>query len=205
MKLSSIEHYVGDPAVRRRSWQERLTHPAWGAEPNAGHRALVELDAAGLLDSVVTQNIDGLHQRAGLASDRVIELHGTIHETECLQCGARGAMEVTLERVRAGESDPACLGCGGMLKSATISFGQQMNMASLTAAAEAAMYCRTFVAVGTSLTVHPAAGLVAVAAKQGARVVILNDAETPYDAIADEVIREPIGEVLPELVGVATA
>ncbi|WP_426511011.1 SIR2 family NAD-dependent protein deacylase [Dactylosporangium sp. McL0621] len=205
MKLSSIEHYVGDPAVRRRSWQERLTHPAWGAEPNAAHLALVELDAAGLLDSVVTQNIDGLHQRAGLASDRVIELHGTIHETECLQCGARGAMEVTLDRVRAGESDPACLECGGMLKSATISFGQQMNMASLTAAAEAAMYCRTFVAIGTSLTVHPAAGLVAVAAKQGARVVILNDAETPYDAIADEVIREPIGAVLPGLVGVATA
>ncbi|WP_432987605.1 SIR2 family NAD-dependent protein deacylase [Dactylosporangium sp. CA-233914] len=200
MKLSSIEHYVADPDVRRRSWQERLTHPAWGAEPNAAHRALVDLERAGRLDVVVTQNIDGLHQRAGLPDAKVIELHGTIHETECLDCGARGPMRATLDRVEAGEPDPACLSCGGLLKSATISFGQQMNMATLTAAAEAAVSCHTFVAIGTSLTVHPAAGLLEVAAKQGARIVILNDAETPYDAIADEVIRDPIGEVLPRLV-----
>ncbi|GAA4246085.1 SIR2 family NAD-dependent protein deacylase [Dactylosporangium darangshiense] len=200
MKLSSIEHYVADPDVRRRSWQERLHHPAWSATPNAAHRALAELAGAGLLTAVVTQNIDGLHQRAGLDAARVIELHGTIHETECLQCGARGPMRETLERVEAGEADPDCRGCGGILKSATISFGQQMNMATLTAAAEAALECRTFVAVGTSLTVHPAAGLVGVAAKHGARIVIINDAETPYDAIADEVIREPIGNVLPAFV-----
>ncbi|MFB9411718.1 MULTISPECIES: SIR2 family NAD-dependent protein deacylase [Dactylosporangium] len=204
MKLSSIEHYVADPDVRRRAWQERLTHPAWSAQPNAAHLALADLDRAGLLDAVVTQNIDGLHQRGGLPGDKVIELHGTVHETECLQCGARGPMPETLARVRAGEDDPACLGCGGMLKSATISFGQQMNMATLTAAAEASMYCRTFIAIGTSLTVHPAAGLVTVAAKQGAKIVILNDAETPYDAIADEVIREPIGQVLPKLTAPAT-
>jgi NAD-dependent deacetylase len=203
MKLSSIEHYVADPDVRRRSWQERLRHPAWSATPNAAHRALAELAGAGLLTAVVTQNIDGLHQRAGLDAARVIELHGTIHETECLQCGARGPMRETLERVEAGEADPDCRGCGGILKSATISFGQQMNMATLTAAAEAALECRTFVAVGTSLTVHPAAGLVGVAAKHGARIVIINDAETPYDAIADEVIREPIGNVLPALVPTA--
>ncbi|MFG2037221.1 NAD-dependent deacetylase [Dactylosporangium sp. NPDC048998] len=203
MRLSSIEHYVADPEVRRRSWQERLHHPAWSAAPNAAHRALADLDRAGLLTAVVTQNIDGLHQRAGLDAAKVIELHGTIHETECLQCGARGPMRDTLERVEAGEADPACHGCGGILKSATISFGQQMNMETLTAAAEAAMFCRTFAAVGTSLTVHPASGLVGVAAKQGARIVILNDAETPYDPIADEVIREPIGEVLPSLVAAA--
>ncbi|HTJ39646.1 MAG TPA: Sir2 family NAD-dependent protein deacetylase [Dactylosporangium sp.] len=203
MKLSSIEHYVADPDVRRRSWQERLRHPAWSATPNAAHRALAELAGAGLVTAVVTQNIDGLHQRAGLDAARVIELHGTIHETECLQCGARGPMRETLERVEAGEADPDCRGCGGILKSATISFGQQMNMATLTAAAEAALECRTFVAVGTSLTVHPAAGLVGVAAKHGARIVIINDAETPYDAIADEVIREPIGNVLPALVPTA--
>ncbi|MFI5908872.1 SIR2 family NAD-dependent protein deacylase [Dactylosporangium sp. NPDC051541] len=203
MKLSSIEHYVGDPDVRRRAWQERLTHPAWAARPNAAHRALADLDRAGGLDAVVTQNIDGLHQRGGLAADKVIELHGTVHETECLRCGARGPMPETLDRVRAGEADPACLGCGGMLKSATISFGQRMNMATLTAAAEAAMYCRTFIAIGTSLTVHPAAGLVEVAAKRGAKIVILNDAETPYDSIADEVIRELIGTVLPKLTATA--
>ncbi|MEV6925702.1 Sir2 family NAD-dependent protein deacetylase [Dactylosporangium sp. NPDC051485] len=199
MKLSSIEHYVADPDVRRRSWQERLHHPAWQARPNAAHLALAALAGDGRLTAVVTQNIDGLHQRAGLDPARVIELHGTLHETECLGCGARGPMRETLDRVEAGEADPACLGCGGILKSATISFGQQMNMATLTAAAEAAMRCRTFVAVGTSLTVHPAAGLVGVAAQHGARIVIVNAGETPYDPIADEVIRDPIGEVLPRL------
>jgi len=201
MKLSSIEHYVADAEVRRRSWQERLHHPAWSAAPNAGHTALVELERAGRLTAIITQNIDGLHQRAGSDPGRVIELHGTVFETECLGCGVRGPMRDTLVRVEAGEADPACQECGGMLKSATISFGQAMNMATLEAAAEAAMFCKLFVTVGTSLTVHPAAGLVVVARDHGARVVILNDAETPFDEVADRVIREPIGTVLPKLVG----
>ncbi|MGI5244242.1 SIR2 family NAD-dependent protein deacylase [Dactylosporangium sp. CA-139066] len=205
MKLSSIEHYVADPEVRRRAWQERLHHPAWTAVPNAAHRALADLAAGGWLTTVVTQNIDGLHQRAGLDPARVIEIHGTIHETECLSCGARGPMRETLDRVEAGEADPDCRGCGGLLKSATISFGQRMNMATLEAAAEAAMACRTMVAVGTSLTVNPAAGLVGVAATHGAKIVIINDAETPFDVIADEIIREPIGTVLPALCASAAA
>jgi NAD-dependent deacetylase len=201
MKLSSIEHYVADPGVRRRSWQERLHNPAWAATPNAAHLALVELERAGRLTTIITQNIDGLHQRAGSDPAKVIELHGTLFETECLSCGVRGPMRATLDRVEAGEADPACQDCGGTLKSATISFGQSMNMATLEAATEAAMFCRTFVTIGTSLTVHPAAGLVVVARQHGARVVILNAAETPFDEVADRVVREPIGTVLPELAG----
>lgn len=205
MKLSSIDHYVADPDVRRRSWQERLRHPAWTAEPNAAHAALVELERRGKLTAIITQNIDGLHQRAGSDPAKVIELHGTLSETECLQCGERRPMREILDRVEGGEDDPACEACGGILKSATISFGQPMNMETLEAAAEAAMYCRMFVTVGTSLTVHPAAGLVEVARKRGARVVIVNDAPTPYDVIADRVVREPIGLVLPRIAGTATA
>ena len=203
MKLSSIDHYVADPQVRRRSWQERLHHPAWDARPNAAHAALVRLERAGRLTAIITQNIDGLHQRAGSDPAKVIELHGTIAETECLGCGDRGPMRSTLDRVERGEPDPPCHACGGILKSATISFGQPMNMTTLEAAAEAAMFCRTFATVGTSLTVHPAAGLVDGARKHGARVVILNDTETPYDHLADRVVRDPIGTVLPTLAGTA--
>ncbi|WP_327005419.1 NAD-dependent deacetylase [Dactylosporangium sp. NBC_01737] len=197
MKLSSIEHYVADPQIRRRAWQERLHNPAWTAEPNAAHHALVDLERAGKLTAVITQNIDGLHQRAGAAT--VIELHGTLSQTQCLGCAERRPMPETLARVTAGDPDPACLACGGLLKSATISFGQAMDLATLEAAAGAAMGCDIFLAVGTSLTVHPAAGLVDVARKAGAMVVIVNAAETPYDAVADMVIRDPIGEVLPRL------
>lgn len=199
MKLSSIEHYVADPQVRRRAWQERLHNPAWTAEPNPAHHALVALERAGKLTTVVTQNIDGLHQRAGADPAKVIELHGTLSQTECLGCAERRPMPDTLARVSAGDPDPACLSCGGLLKSATISFGQAMDLATLEAAATAAMGCDVFLAVGTSLTVHPAAGLVDVARKAGAMVVIVNAAQTPYDAVADLVVREPIGEVLPRL------
>ncbi|GAA3190220.1 NAD-dependent deacetylase [Dactylosporangium siamense] len=197
MKLSSIDHYVADPQVRRRAWQERLHNPAWTAVPNPAHQALADLERDGKLTAVITQNIDGLHQRAG--STNVIELHGTLSETECLGCGERRPMPDTLARVTAGDPDPACLTCGGLLKSATISFGQAMHLPTLEAAASAAMGCDVFLAVGTSLTVHPAAGLVDVARKAGALVVIVNAAETPYDDAADLVIRDPIGEVLPRL------
>jgi NAD-dependent deacetylase len=165
--------------------------------PNAAHHALVELERAGKVTAVITQNIDGLHQRAGAST--VIELHGTLSQTECLGCGQRRPMPETLARVTAGDPDPACLSCGGLLKSATISFGQAMDLATLEAAATAAMGCDVFLAVGTSLTVHPAAGLVDVARKAGAMIVIVNAAETPYDAVADLIVRDPIGEVLPRL------
>ncbi len=198
-KLSTLQYYVADPEIRRRAWQERRRHPAWTAEPNAAHAALVDLERQGRLRSLVTQNIDGLHQKAGSSPARVIEVHGTVHEVACLSCGDRTTMRSALDRVDAGEPDPACLVCGGILKSATISFGQALDPDVIDAAVAAAADCDVFLAVGTSLTVHPAAGLTDVAARYGARVVVVNAQPTPYDDLADLVVREPIGTALPRL------
>jgi NAD-dependent deacetylase len=204
-RMFTLDAYVADPQVRRRAWLGRRDHAAWSARPNPGHRALVELERAGTLDAVVTQNIDGLHQRAGLPPDRVIELHGTLYEVECLGCGDRGPMSAALDRVAAGEEDPDCRACGGILKAATISFGQSLDPETLRRAAAAAARADLLLALGTSLTVHPAAGLVELAAERGARILIINAEPTPYDPIADAVLREPIGEMLPALVSAARA
>ncbi|MGH3648775.1 MAG: SIR2 family NAD-dependent protein deacylase [Micromonosporaceae bacterium] len=197
-KLVTLDAYVSDPAVRRRAWQSRRDHPAWHATPNAAHRALAALADAGRLRALITQNIDGLHQRAG--STDVIELHGTIHEVGCLSCDDRRPMREALDRVAAGEPDPACTLCGGILKSATISFGQALDPSVLRRAVAAASECDLFLAVGTSLTVQPAAGLVEIAQHSGARIVIVNAQPTPYDPLAAAVIRDPISEALPALI-----
>jgi NAD-dependent deacetylase len=198
-KLVTFSYYVRDPEIRRKAWlMRRDTAP--DARPNPGHAALVGLQRQGRLRALLTQNVDGLHQEAG--STGVLELHGTVREVECLSCGARTPMTEALARVDAGEPDPACRDCGGILKSATISFGQLLDAEVLDAAAQAAADCDVFLAVGTSLGVHPAAGLVEVAAARGARVVIVNAEPTPYDGLADLVVREPISEVLPHLFGI---
>ncbi|GAA3650991.1 NAD-dependent protein deacetylase [Nonomuraea antimicrobica] len=197
---ATIDRYLADPEVRRASWQARLVHPAWDARPNAAHGALVDLERAGLLRALITQNIDELHQRAGSAPEKVIELHGTLHRAECLSCDLITPMSEVLARVAAGEADPPCPRCGGLQKSNTISFGQSLKPEVLGAALDAARSCDLFVAVGTSLTVHPAAGLCGEALDAGARLVIVNAAPTPYDPYADQVIHEPIGEALPALV-----
>src|SRR5262245_58366488 len=119
-KMSDIRYYVTDPEVRKASWQSRLAHPAWPAQPNAGHLALVALERRGKLHALITQNIDGLHIRAGNSPEKVVEVHGNLHKVICLECGKKGPMQDTLARVRAGEADPECKGCGGMLKSDTI-------------------------------------------------------------------------------------
>ena len=199
-RMSSLRDYVADPDVRRRAWQGRRDHAAWTAEPNAGHRALVELERSGRLLALVTQNIDELHQRAGSDPDLVVEVHGTIFAVECLGCGRRTPMAAALDRVRAGDADPACLSCGGILKSATISFGQSLVPAVLARARAAALGCDLFLAVGTTLTVQPVAGLPRLALSAGARLVIVNAEPTPYDEMADAVLREPIGTALPALV-----
>jgi NAD-dependent deacetylase len=199
-RMSSCQDYVADPEVRQRSWQMRLTQPIWTAQPNDGHRALVGLERQGRLVAIVTQNIDGLHQAAGSSPDRVIEVHGTAHEVVCLDCGARTRMANQLDRVRAGDPDPACELCGGILKSATISFGQRLDNDVLEAAAIAAETCELFLAVGSSLTVRPAAGLCDVAVDAGATLVVINAEPTPYDDLATVVLRQPIGEILPALV-----
>ena len=158
-------------------------------------------NAAAELLALVTQNIDGLHQRAGHSANRVIEVHGTVHEVMCMGCGWRGPMAETLERVRAGEEDPACLVCGGILKSATISWGQSLVLTVIERAARAAAGADLFIAVGTSLQVYPVAGLLPLARKGGARVIIANAEPTPMDHVADAVISGPLSEVLPLVCG----
>jgi NAD-dependent deacetylase len=198
--LFSFDRYVADADVRRRAWRTRRDHAAWTARPNAGHRALVDLERAGRLGTIVTQNIDGLHQRAGSSPERVIEVHGTLHEVQCLSCGDRTPMRQTLLRVEAGEEDPPCALCGGILKSATISFGQSLQVATLRRATTCVAESDLLVAIGTSLRVYPAAGLVDLALGAGARVAIVNAEPTPYDRAAHVVVREPIGEALPAVV-----
>jgi NAD-dependent deacetylase len=199
-RMSNLQAYMSDPEVRVATWKARLDHPAWSAGPNAGHLALAELERKDRLHVLVTQNIDGLHLLAGNSPDRVIEIHGTMHEVVCMACGERAPMTRALDRVRAGEADPPCRTCGGILKSATISFGQNLVPEDLRRAEAAAASCDVFLAVGTSLTVYPVAYLPEVALGAGARLAIVNAQPTPYDGRADVVLHEPIGEVLPALV-----
>jgi len=200
-KLSDIRYYVADPEVRRASWQSRLEHPAWTAKPNAGHEALVRLERRGKLHALITQNIDGLHQRAGSSPEKVIEVHGTVHFAVCLQCAWRGPMPDVLARVRAGEADPPCTGCGGILKSDTISFGQALVPHVIERAMRASGEADVLIAIGSTLQVYPVAGAVPIAKDAGARIVIMNAQATQFDPIADAVLRMHIGEALPYLCG----
>jgi len=199
-KMATIQHYVADPEVRKRSWRSRLESPALSAEPNPGHRALVDLEKTGKLLALLTQNVDGLHQKAGSSPALVVEIHGTAREVVCLDCGERAAMERALARVRAGEEDPPCRTCGGILKSATISFGQGLVPEDLGRAEQAARACDLMLAVGTKLSVYPIAGVVPVAKEAGARVIILNAEPTEMDALADVILRGSISALLPRLV-----
>ncbi|MEU2980786.1 Sir2 family NAD-dependent protein deacetylase [Streptomyces hirsutus] len=198
-KLVTYEYYMGDPEIRRRSWQMRRKNRALQAEPNAAHRAVAELERSGVPVRVITQNVDGLHQLAGMPTRKVLELHGSARSTVCTKCHARGPMEDALARVEAGEDDPSCPECGGILKSATVMFGERLDPVVLHDALAITKACQIFVAVGTSLQVQPAAGLAGVAADHGARLIIMNAEPTPYDDRADEVVREPIGTALPKL------
>jgi NAD-dependent deacetylase len=198
-KLSNIHYYMSDREVRKAAWQSRLQHPAWTAQPNAGHYALAALEKRGKLHALITQNIDELHQRAGNSPDRVIEVHGTVRKVVCMACGVTAPMQEALDRVRAGEEDPPCRDCGGILKSATISFGQNLVPEVIERAMRSAAEAEVFFAIGTSLQVYPIAGAVEVASRAAAKIVILNAQETPFDAVAGAVIREPIGTVRPQL------
>jgi NAD-dependent deacetylase len=202
-RTATLENYLSDPDVRRQAWQNRLASPAWAAQPNAGHLALVQLERQGRLRALVTQNIDELHQRAGQDPARVLELHGTMWRVRCWSCGAEGPMEPVLDRVRAGDVDPHCEDCGGILKSATISFGQALDPDVLARAEEAVADCDLLLAVGSTLAVYPAAALVPLAYRSGTAVVIVNAQPTSYDELAAAVVRVPISEVLPDLVAPA--
>jgi NAD-dependent deacetylase len=198
-RLSNIHYYMADPEVRKLAWQARVNSPAWSAEPNAGHRALAALERHGKLHALVTQNIDGLHQLAGNSMAKVIEVHGTMRDVMCMSCGWRGPMPPVLARLQRGEDDPACERCGGILKSATISFGQPLVPEVIERAMRAAQDADLLLAIGSSLQVYPAAGIVPLAKEGGARLVIINAEPTPFDELADVVLRDPIGRVLPSM------
>jgi NAD-dependent deacetylase len=199
-KLVTLGYYLADPEIRRRSWLLRQEMQDADPQPNAGHAALVELERQGRLRALVTQNIDGLHQAAGSDPALVHEIHGTVNEVVCVDCDDRTTMRAALDRVAAGEPDPSCLRCGSILKSATIYFGQLLDERVVGACTVAAADCDVFLAVGTSLQVWPAAGLADVAVGNGARLVVVNAEPTPYDEVADLVVRERIGRALPGLV-----
>ena len=200
-KASNLQNYLADPELRQVAWQNRLTTPAWTAEPNRGHAAIVELERRGQLHAVVTQNIDGLHQKAGTDSSKVVEVHGTVWFTRCWGCDDRRPMEQSLSRVRSGDADPACLECGGILKSDTISFGQALVPEVIDRALQVSEECDVLLAVGSTLSVFPAANCVPRAKAANAKVVIVNGAETAMDRYADYLLVGQIGDVLPALVG----
>lgn len=198
-RLSSLRHYLADAEVRRSSWRSRLDAPVWTAKPTPGHLALAGLEGGDRLDTIVTQNTDGLHQLAGSRPDKVVEVHGTSHWTACWDCGDRQPTLKVLERVRRGDGDPRC-SCGGILKTTTVSFGQSLDPAVLERAQRAAARADVLLAVGTTLEVQPVAGIVPLAARLGAKVIIVNGSPTAGDAIADVVLRGPISTLLPALV-----
>jgi NAD-dependent deacetylase len=199
-KMSNIHYYLADPEVRKLSWQNRLASPAWNAKPNAGHQALVELEKTNKLHALITQNIDELHQIAGNSPQKVIEVHGTMRKFMCWGCGMRGPMQLVLDRVRAGEPDPHCRDCDGILKSDTISFGQQLVPEVIDRAMRVSAEADLFLAIGTTLQVYPVAGAVDIARAAGARLVIMNAQPTPYDDVADAVLPGSISELLPKIV-----
>src|SRR5688572_2007996 len=203
-KMSNIHYYLADREVRKLSWQNRLNSPAWRAKPNAGHMALVHLEKRGKLHALITQNIDELHQVAGNSPDRVIEVHGSMRRFMCWGCGMRGPMQLVLERVRAGEEDPQCRDCGGILKSDTISFGQQLVPEVIDRAMQVAGEADLLLAVGSTLQVYPVAGAVEIARSAGAKVIIVNAQPTAFDELADVVLSGSISEILPAILGSAS-
>ncbi|QQS44999.1 MAG: NAD-dependent deacylase [Acidobacteriota bacterium] len=199
-RMIEYGEFISSREARIEYWRQKLE--MWpemrDARPNAGHYAFAELEKQGRLRALITQNIDGLHQMAG--NTGVIELHGTSIEAGCLSCHRRIPMDEAVSRVEAGDPAPECELCGGMLKPATISFGQMMPEQEMRMAIEAASDCDLFLAVGSSLVVHPAASLPEIAKNRGARLVIINRTQTPLDGMADLVLRDEIGSVLPRLV-----
>ena len=194
-----LSHYLNDPEIRRIAWRNRLASPAWAAVPNDGHRAILALEKRGVLVAVITQNIDGLHQKAGHDPRDVIEVHGTALWTRCWNCNDRRPMAEMLDRVRAGEEDPPCEVCGGIVKSDTILFGQDLVPWIIEAAMVAAQNADLVIAAGSTLSVFPAANVVPRARSAGAKVIIVNGESTKMDHLADAVLIGPLSELLPAL------
>ena len=201
-----FQEFISSEEDRIEAWRQKVE--SWpemrDAKPNSGHMALVDLYRAGKLSAMITQNIERLHQRSGIPGEIVFELHGTTTEAMCLTCGDRIDMEEAVARVEGGEKAPLCRKCGGLLKPATVSFGQPMPVRVVLAAQQAAESCDLFLAVGSSLVVQPAASLPVIAKNAGAKLIIVNREETPVDSAADLVLHGEIGDILPVMAGMAS-
>lgn len=200
----TFDKYVTRPETRKRSWQMRTDSGIFAAQPNAAHRALADLWTAGRLSGVVTQNIDGLHQAGGLPEEAVVELHGNLRTVDCLECDASWPTHQVIERVEAGDDDPHCPECGGIIKVSVISFGQQMPEQEVQKAYRLAHECDAVVAVGSTLSVYPAAYVPIQAQETGASYVIVNQGPTEHDYRADVRIEGAAGEILTQLVAALT-
>lgn len=202
-RMIDFSEFISSREARIESWRQKLV--AWpamrDAQPNKGHFAFAELEKREQLTAMITQNIDGLHQRAGNSREKVIEVHGTMTEAVCLSCDKRIPMDEAVERVSAGEEDLQCKDCDGMMKTATISFGQPMPIAEMRLAQQRCAECDVLIAAGSSLVVYPAASLPALAKDRGATLIIINRTPTPLDSRADLVINDEIGKALPDLIG----
>lgn len=201
MKPIYFQEFVGDPAKRREAWTRTFSGTArWtGAAPNAGHYAVARLVEAGKVRAVITQNVDNLHQDSGVPADKVIELHGNASYAKCLECEERHELaELKDSFLKAGEI-PYCRRCGGLVKTAVISFGQSMPQEPMARAQQASLSCDLFLVLGSSLAVHPAAGFPLIAKRNGARLAILNREATELDGWADLVLHEEIGAVMTEI------
>eukprot|EP00756_Hemistasia_phaeocysticola_P055230 Hpha_TRINITY_DN3114_c0_g1::TRINITY_DN3114_c0_g1_i1::g.96799::m.96799/K12410/npdA; NAD-dependent deacetylase len=205
-QAAQLDVYKKDPSVRAASWRmyRRMTKE-WSPHPNEGHKACVELEKSGKLLLLVTQNIDGLHQQAGSDPARVVEVHGSMRETECMQCHHREKLEDTCGKVSDRNPDPKCPLCGGMLKAAIVLFGENLPVGSMERATAAVRRAQVLIAVGTTLQVWPVAGLVPEAKKRGAKVIILNKGDTDMDILANVCVHAEISDALPKIFGVRGA
>jgi NAD-dependent deacetylase len=201
-RAATLAFYLQDEELRQRSWQNRLKWINNNPQPNDGHRALIALERRNALLAIVTQNVDELHQRAGHDPEKVFEVHGTLHRTCCWGCKDRRPMTEALARVQAGDVDPKCELCGGILKSDTILFGQSLDQVVMQKAMQVSSECDVFLAIGTSLSVFPACNTLPRAKSCGAKIVIVNGQPTEMDMYADAIVNAPIAEVLPQICGV---
>jgi NAD-dependent deacetylase len=202
MKPITFDEFVGSEMKRREAWTRAFSGVAgWvGAQPNEGHRAIARLVARGTVTAVITQNVDNLHQESGIPAARIVELHGNASYATCLRCGLRHELEMLKQSFLGRDEIPACRACGGIVKTATISFGQAMPRAAMARAEAATLACDLFIVLGSSLVVHPAAGFPPLAKRSGARLAIVNREPTPCDDLADIVLHDEIGAVLSAVV-----
>lgn len=197
----TYEKFLTDPEARRKSWQLFRDKTFAGARPNAAHYAVAELERLGKLDCVITQNVDNLHQQAGNSPDRVIELHGTMQWAKCLDCGKRFPRALIEGWLEQGIETPRCDQCNGLLKAATISFGEPMPVRETTEAQRRSMECDLFIVIGSSLVVYPAAYMPRYALQAGTKLILINLAETHLDSQAEVLIRGKAGEAMSRLLG----